>query len=70
MAELQDLALELGGRLEEPRLRRKYAWIRPILGLNAAKRAQMTLPLLKSSSLGVRQCINALGTLSTRLGRI
>jgi glycosyltransferase involved in cell wall biosynthesis len=51
MAELQALAAELGGRLEEPRLRWKYAWIKPILGFNAAKRAQMTLPLLKTSLL-------------------
>jgi glycosyltransferase involved in cell wall biosynthesis len=50
MAELQALASELGGgRLEEPRLRWKYAWIKPILGFNAAKRAQITLPLLKTS---------------------
>lgn len=49
MAELQTFASELGGRLEEPRLRWKYAWIEPILGFNAAKRAQMTLPLLKTT---------------------
>jgi hypothetical protein len=51
MAELQALASQLGGRLEEPRLRWKYVWIKPILGFNAAKRAQMTLPLLKTSLL-------------------
>ena len=47
MAELQTLAAELGGRLEEPRLRWKYAWMRPIVGFKAAKHAQMTLPLLR-----------------------
>ena len=51
MAELQAVAVKLGGRLEEPRLRWKYAWIKPISGFNAAKRAQMTLPLLKTSLL-------------------
>jgi hypothetical protein len=51
MAELQALARELGGRLEEPRLGWKYAWIKPILGFNAAKLAQMTLPLLRTSLL-------------------
>jgi glycosyltransferase involved in cell wall biosynthesis len=51
MAELQALAAELGGRLEEPELRRKYALMKPILGFKAAKRAQMTLPLLKASLL-------------------
>ena len=51
MAELQALARELGGRLEEPGLGWKYAWIKPILGFNAAKLARMTLPLLKTSLL-------------------
>ena len=51
MAELQALARELGGRLKEPGLGWKYAWIKPILGFNAAKLAQMTLPLLKASLL-------------------
>ncbi len=51
MAELQALAAELGGRLEEPELRWKYAWMKPILGFEVAKRAQMTLPRLKASLL-------------------
>jgi glycosyltransferase involved in cell wall biosynthesis len=51
MAELQALAAELEGRLEEPELRWKYAWMKPILGFKVAKRAQMTLPELKASLL-------------------
>jgi glycosyltransferase involved in cell wall biosynthesis len=51
MAELLALAAELGGRLEEPKLRRKFAWMKPIVGFKAAKRAQMTLPQLKGSLL-------------------
>jgi glycosyltransferase involved in cell wall biosynthesis len=51
MTELQAIAEELGGRLEEPELRSKYAWMKPILGFRAAKRAQMTLPPLKASLL-------------------
>ena len=51
MAELQALAAKLEGRLEEPELRWKYAWMKPILGFKAAKRAQMTLPQLKASLL-------------------
>jgi hypothetical protein len=51
MAELQALAAELGGRLEEPRLRWKYAWMKPIVGYNCAKQAQMMLPQLKVSLL-------------------
>ena len=49
MADLQALASELGGSLEEPRLRRKYAWMEPIFGFRAAKRVQMTLPQLRAS---------------------
>jgi glycosyltransferase involved in cell wall biosynthesis len=51
MAELQALAADLGGRLEKPELRWKYAWMKPILGFKVAKRAQMTLPDLKGSLL-------------------
>jgi glycosyltransferase involved in cell wall biosynthesis len=48
MAELQRLATECGGRLEEPKLRWKYVWMKPLFGYKAAKQAQMTLPQLKS----------------------
>jgi glycosyltransferase involved in cell wall biosynthesis len=54
MAELLALAAELGGRLEEPKLRWKFAWMKPIVGFKAAKRAQMTLPQLKGSLLRKR----------------
>lgn len=47
MAELQNLANELHGQLEIPRLRRKYAWMRPVIGLKAAKSAQVAFPELK-----------------------
>jgi glycosyltransferase involved in cell wall biosynthesis len=49
--ELEALAASLGGRLEMPRLRRKYAWMKAVFGLEAAKWAQMTLPMLKASCL-------------------
>src|SRR5271156_1661322 len=49
VAELQSLAEQLRGRLEVPRLRWKYAWMEPIFGLDAAKRAQMVLPQMKAS---------------------
>ncbi len=51
IAELQALAAELEGRLKEPKLLWKYAWMSPILGFKVAKRAQMTLPQLKASLL-------------------
>lgn len=46
---LEELAVELGGRLEPPRLRWKYAWIRPLFGWGAAKQAQFALPQVKVS---------------------
>jgi glycosyltransferase involved in cell wall biosynthesis len=47
-AELQDLASELGGRLEEPLFSWKYAWMKPILGYKATKASRDTLLQLKS----------------------
>ena len=51
LAELQALAGELGGQLTEPRLRWKYAWMKPIFGYKMAKSAQTALPYLKASLL-------------------
>jgi len=45
----QQLAAELGGQLETPRLRWKYAWMRPLFGYRLAKRAQYLLPQIKWS---------------------
>ena len=47
--ELQVLATQLGGNLEEPRLRWKYAWMKPLFGWQAAKQAQFALPRMKAS---------------------
>jgi hypothetical protein len=52
VAELQAIAAELQGSLEPPRLRWKYAWLKPIVGFKAAKQVQMTLPQLKASLVG------------------
>jgi len=49
VAELQDLATQLDGRLEVPRMRWKYAWMKPVFGWKAAKWAQRALPELKIS---------------------
>jgi glycosyltransferase involved in cell wall biosynthesis len=43
----QELAADLGSKLEIPRLRWKYAWIRPIFGYDFAKRVQLLLPPIK-----------------------
>jgi glycosyltransferase involved in cell wall biosynthesis len=45
--DLQDLAQSLGGHLEAPRLRWKYAWIEPLFGWGPAKHAQIVLPQIK-----------------------
>jgi len=63
VAELQDLAAQLQDHLEEPRLRRKYAWIKPVLGWKAAKWAQAALPQIKSSC--IRMCDKAMSRLET-----
>lgn len=49
IAELRSMAAALGGRLDPPRLRWKYAWIEPVLGRRAAKQAQITLPGCKAT---------------------
>ena len=64
VAELQALAAELGGHLEPPRLRWKYAWMEPIFGLDAAKHAQMMLPQMKASV--IRSWDKAMYRLGTR----
>jgi len=51
MAELESLAAELNGHLEEPQLRPKYAWMKPFFGYETAKAAQRTLPKLKDDLL-------------------
>jgi glycosyltransferase involved in cell wall biosynthesis len=56
--ELQSLAAQLGGTLEVPRLRWKYAWLKPAFGWGAAKSAQFRLPQLKASL--ARQCDKAM----------
>ena len=56
VAELNKLAETLGGKLEAPRLRWKYAWLKPLIGWNAAKQAQIALPELKASLMGSRYC--------------
>jgi GT2 family glycosyltransferase len=65
VTELQSFAAELQGNLEEPRLRWKFAWIKPVFGWKAAKRAQHALPQLKASC--IRQCDKAMGMLEQSL---
>ncbi len=52
VGELKALAGRLGGRLETPRLRWKYAWIKPLFGWGPAKQAQLVLPQFKASLIG------------------
>jgi glycosyltransferase involved in cell wall biosynthesis len=51
IALVQALAVELQGHLEVPRLRWKYAWMKPLFGWKAAKWAQRVAPETKSSFL-------------------
>jgi glycosyltransferase involved in cell wall biosynthesis len=65
--EAEQLATELGGRLEPPRLSWKYEWIRRLFGWRMAKRAQVYLRQLKwaAVTLGDR----GLSSLEGRHGR-
>ena len=58
VAELQGMAAQLQGYLETPRLRWKYAWMKPMFGWKAAKWAQEALPQLKASCF--RYCDKAI----------
>src|SRR5262249_50097136 len=49
IAELQALAANLGGCLEEPKMGWKYAWLKPVLRFEAAKWAHVMGPELKAS---------------------
>jgi len=46
--ELQTMAAQLGGQLEIPQLRPKYAWMRPVIGYKNARYAQEYLPQVKA----------------------
>jgi glycosyltransferase involved in cell wall biosynthesis len=48
VAELQNIAAQLQGHLEEPRLRWKYAWMKPLFGWKVARQAQKALPQIKA----------------------
>jgi glycosyltransferase involved in cell wall biosynthesis len=56
--ELEALATSLGGRLERPRLRWKYVWMKSLFGWRAAKWAQIALPEFKAACK--RQCDEAI----------
>lgn len=64
VAELQVIAAQLHGHLEEPRLRWKYAWMKPVFGWKTATWAQSALPQIKGSC--VRQCDKAMYRLESR----
>jgi glycosyltransferase involved in cell wall biosynthesis len=51
VTQMQHLAAQLGGTLQEPRLRWKFAWMKPVFGWQIAKRAQSDLPHLKLSCI-------------------
>jgi glycosyltransferase involved in cell wall biosynthesis len=58
VAELQNMAAQIHGHLEVPRLRWKYAWVKTFFGWQAAKWAQDALPQLKASCF--RRCDEAI----------
>ena len=48
VAELQNMAAQIQGHLEEPHLRWKYAWMKYLFGWKVAKQAQNALPQIKA----------------------
>ncbi|HEV3278016.1 MAG TPA: glycosyltransferase family 2 protein [Terriglobia bacterium] len=63
-AEACELARQLGGRLEVPRLSWKYAWIKSIFGWPLARRAQSLLPQIRSRA--TRFCDRAISQIENR----
>jgi glycosyltransferase involved in cell wall biosynthesis len=51
MEKVQSMANELGGQMEIPQLRWKFAWMAPVFGFGFAKDAQNTLPQFKASCI-------------------
>jgi glycosyltransferase involved in cell wall biosynthesis len=49
VGQARQLAHDLGGKLEIPRLRWKYRWLRPLFGYEFAKRMQFLLPVIRWS---------------------
>jgi glycosyltransferase involved in cell wall biosynthesis len=47
--QLEQIAAECGGKLEDPRFPAKYAWIQNLFGWEAARQAQVFVPRLKLS---------------------
>jgi len=53
VGQARELAKELGGKLQDPKVRWKYSWIESLFGLETAKRAQIVLPSAKASMFNV-----------------
>lgn len=51
VAAMDELAIQLKGRLEPPHLRKKYAWMQTLFGWKTATSAQRVLPEMKNSLL-------------------
>jgi hypothetical protein len=65
--QLEQLAVELGGALEEPTLSWKYDWLRRLWGWPAARRAQLLLPHIRW--MGTNQWDKLLSRLARRASR-
>lgn len=68
VAELEALALQLGGRLRPPIFHWKYAWMEPVFGRKAAKSAQRLLSDFRASY--VRRIDKAMFEFEARRGAV
>jgi hypothetical protein len=66
--QLEELATDLGGQLQTPKLSWKYAWIQKLFGWRMAKQAQLHYNKCKSSLLQRwDKTLHALGTTREKL---
>lgn len=49
--QLKDIAAQLGGKAEDPRLSWKYNWLVQLFGWNVGRKAQLMLPKIKGSMI-------------------
>jgi glycosyltransferase involved in cell wall biosynthesis len=67
VSQMRQNAEDMGGKLEHPRLSWKYSWIKPLLGWDCARRAQIFLPNLKWAV--IRPYDKALSVIETRYAK-
>jgi glycosyltransferase involved in cell wall biosynthesis len=58
--QMRDAAILLGGEMQPPKIRAKYRWIQKVFGWQIAKKAQYTLPVVRSLAEYYRERVSVL----------